>query len=284
MDKHIISSCATYYVKHDSDVLSNIDKGFETLSAAGFGGVDFNTVRLSGITEGRDAIIDGVIESAKKHGIEFAQCHLPFIPQRDGLPDGDEFNKKVFAAMDIAKAFGIKYAVMHPNTTSVSPDEYDKKAQYDRVMTFFAPFIEYANKVGVNMVVENMRSVKGEVPTYRYCMSPDELCDVADACGIGVCWDTGHANITGLCQSEALKYVGKRLKVIHLNDNNGDDDSHIAPYMGTVDWEDVMRGLKLVGYEGAINFELSTRGIPENARLDFGRYICKLGEYFKTLL
>lgn len=282
-EKHIISSILSFH-RSNKSALEYIKDGFLALAEIGFRGIDFNTDILTRVSENREQIILEIAKSAKENGLTFCQCHLPFISQKDGVPDGDIFNKKVFAALDCAKALGIKYAVMHPNTTSIPLETYDKKEQYDRVMTFFAPFVEYSNKVGVEMIIENMRSVQGASPSHRYCASPDELCDIADACGIGVCWDTGHANITGLCQSEAIEFVGNRLKAVHLNDNVGGEDVHYSPYMGTVDWADVMKGLKTIGYQGAINFELAGGKIPKNALSDFGRYVRKTGEYFKTLL
>ena len=282
-NKHIISSGTSFHTSC-ADVLKNIGEGFSVLAQCGFQGIDFTTMMLKNVQEDRESVYQKVAELAKENGLVFAQSHLPFIPQKDGVPDRDAFYQEVCQALDATKALGISYAVMHPNSASVPLATYDKVAEYDNVMNYFAPFVEYANKIGVNMVVENMRSVQKGTPSHRYCSSPDELCDIADACGIGVCWDTGHANITGLCQSEAIAYVGDRLKVIHLNDNVGDDDVHYVPFMGTVDWADVMAGLKTIQFAGAINFEVACWKIPFQARAAMGKYVCETGEYFRTLL
>ena len=118
-----------------------------------------------------------------------------------------------------------------------------------------------------------MRPVPQSVPFHRYCAEPDELCDIADGLGVGICWDFGHAHIAGLRQSEALEYVGKRLKMLHVNDNFAWEDEHIPPFMGTVDWPDAMRGLRNVEFEGLLNYEISTKRIPECARESFARYL-----------
>ena len=271
-NKHIISSGTSFHLGIE-DVLKNISTGFAALAECGFQGIDFTTMMLKSVQENREETFEKVAELAKKNGLVFAQSHLPFIPHQE-----------VCQALDATKALGIRYAVMHPNSASIPLEGYDRVAEYDNVMTYFAPFVEYANKIGVDMVVENMRSVQKGKPSHRYCSSPDELCDIADACGIGVCWDTGHANISGLCQSEAISFVGDRLKVIHLNDNTGDDDIHYVPYMGTVDWPDVMKGLKNIGFAGAINFEVACWKVPPTARIAMGKYVYKIGEYFKTQL
>ena len=84
-------------------------------------------------------------------------------------------------------------------------------------------------------------------------------------------------------QSEALAYVGKRLKVLHVNDNLGADDDHIAPFMGNVDWVDAMYGLALAGFDGPLNYEVGASRIPTELRSDLAKYLVdaadKLMEY-----
>ena len=176
-------------------------------------------------------------------------------------------------AIDAAALLGVDYAVLHPNAATMPLKKFNRTQQYDSVMTQLSPYAEHAEKVGVNIVVENMRVFPGAMLMHRYCQSPDELCEVADALGIGVCWDFGHANISGIKQSEGITYVGKRLKVLHINDNAAVDDEHIPPFMGNVDWRDAMHGLALIGFEGPLNFELSAKKIPKALRKEYAAYV-----------
>ena len=182
------------------------------------------------------------------------------------------FVKKMHRAIDAAAFLGVDFAVLHPNTTTLPQESFDRAAQYDSVMSHLAPFIEHGNRVGVNIVVENMRVVHGSAPVHRYCQEPDELCDIADALGIGVCWDFGHAHISGVKQSEGLAYVGKRLKVLHVNDNFADDDIHLLPFTGTLDWKDAMHGLSLAEFDGLFNYELSCSRIPLTMSEPFAKF------------
>ncbi len=118
-EKHIISSIL-FLNRGGSNILENLKRRFQAHADVGFKGIDFNTEILTGVTENREQIILEIAEMARENGLVFCQCHLPFISQKDGVPDGNSFNKKVFDALDSAKALGIKYAVMHPNTTSVN--------------------------------------------------------------------------------------------------------------------------------------------------------------------
>ena len=96
---------------------------------------------------------------------------------------------------------------------------------------------------------------------------------MADALGIDVCWDFGHANIGArMKQSDALAVVGKRLKAVHVNDNLAWGDDHVPPFCGTVDWKDAMRGLSAIGYSGLFNYELAGRH-PSASRGAFADYL-----------
>jgi sugar phosphate isomerase/epimerase len=81
-------------------------------------------------------------------------------------------------------------------------------------------------------------------------------------------------------QYSAITKIGKRLKCLHIHDNNGHDDDHIAPFDGTVSWKDVMRGLKDAGYEHSFTFEAhnSVKRLPDNCKDDKIRFLLKVGE------
>jgi sugar phosphate isomerase/epimerase len=98
---------------------------------------------------------------------------------------------------------------------------------------------------------------------------------------VGVCWDTGHANINRpFKQSDELRKLGQRLKALHVADNAGRGDDHLAPYMGTIDWPDILQALKDIDYQGTFNFECHNQAIrimDPDLRLSSIRLIHKIG-------
>lgn len=240
----------------------------------GFDALDFSLTLVDFKTD--DAWhepIEAAVAASENVGIKFEICHLPFSTKLNTHPDFVPiFNEQMHRAIDAARALGVSYAVLHPNTTSVPMEKFDISAERESVLSHLSPFAEHAARVGLNIVVENTRLVHGLRPTHRYCQTPEELCDIADALGIGICWDFGHANLAGLKQSRALEYVGRRLKVLHVNDNSGHDDEHIIPFCGNVDWKDAMHGLSLAGFNGLFNYELSHGRIPNELREDYSLY------------
>ena len=262
----ICSSLNLHYYPRE-DISSYIKAGLLFHKEMGFDAADFSLESLGMAAEGWQVIAEKALDDAREVGIQIEQCHLPYSANVC-----HPFDEKMHRAIDAAAFLGVDYAVLHPNTATLPMEEYDRKVQHDLVMKHLAPFVEHGNRVGVKIVVENLRVVHGHVSAHRYCQEPDELCDIADALGIGVCWDFGHAHISGVKQSEALAYVGKRLKAIHVNDNFADGDIHIPPFTGTLDWRDAMHGLALADYEGLFNYELNTGRIPAGMRTQYAQY------------
>lgn len=256
-----------------TDINEYIRQGLAFNKRIGFDAVDFSMRYMLLMGDAWEAGIDRAKADMEEIGIRSEVCHLPFGFAEGTKEDEERFCAQVHHAIDGAKRLGVAYAVVHPNTTTIPRLQFDRKAYYDKVMSHLAPFVEHGNRVGLEIVVENMRPVPMNVPFHRYCAEPDELCEIADGLGVGICWDFGHANIAGLRQSEALQYVGKRLKMLHINDNFAWEDEHIPPFTGKIDWTDAMQGLRAIDFEGLLNYEIGTARIPECARESFAKYL-----------
>lgn len=275
MKKLLKSSFLNLHSCPKEDLSQYIRTGLAFLKDAGFDAANIGTGTLLPATGEWQPIVEQALQDADELGIPFTDCHLPYFNIKVNTdPDYAELcSQKMYTAMDIAKALDIKTAVLHPNCTTVTVRAFDRKEAYDTAMVHLSPFAEYAAKVGLDVIIENTRLVPGIRQSHRFCQGPEELCEVADALGFGVCWDFGHANLAGLKQSEALAYVGKRLKAIHIHDNNGADDDHAAPFMGTVDWVDAMHGLALAEFDGRLNYELVTSRVPAALRMEYAKYL-----------
>ncbi len=275
MKKLRISSPLTLHCYSRENISEYIKAGLLFHKEMGFDASDIGMSIFDLTADNWKPNVEQAISDSEEVGIKFELCHLPFI--NGGGPKSEEFmeefTRKMHTAIDAAAFLGVNYAVLHPNATTLPMKVYDRREQYDMVMAHLAPFAEHAARVGLNVVVENMRVIPTFRVGHRYGQSPDELCDIADALGIGVCWDFGHANISGIKQSEGLAYVGKRLKVLHVNDNAAVDDEHILPFTGNVDWRDAMHGLALAEFNGLFNYELSTGKLPAEVRKPFAAYM-----------
>ncbi|MDD3622224.1 MAG: sugar phosphate isomerase/epimerase [Methanofollis sp.] len=98
---------------------------------------------------------------------------------------------------------------------------------------------------GVKVCLENMINI----PEFL-CHDPDELLGITEGIeGVGVTFDLGHAN-TVRAVDGFLAHIGAA-DHLHIHDNHGTSDEHLALGAGTIDWEKVGR-VVAQGYRGEI--------------------------------
>ena len=88
---------------------------------------------------------------------------------------------------------------------------------------------------------------------------------------MGVCWDTGHGNMHTESVYDEITALGDRLEALHVQDNFGERDNHLAPYMGTLDLDALMNALIDGGFAargGYFTFECDSIISQYNRRKD----------------
>ena len=112
----------------------------------------------------------------------------------------------------------------------------------------------------------------GNLRTYMM----EDVLELAERLDTMVCWDFGHANLTGLCQSVELEKLRGRVRCVHIHDNDGVKDTHripfdpstTAPMGGSIDWEDAAEGLRLCEFLSSsnkcLNLELKSSDLPSD--------------------
>lgn len=110
-----------------------------------------------------------------------------------------------------------------------------------------------ASNLGIQVVVENM---VGDFALFLTIDDGVKIVDNVDC--VGICLDTGHAHIVGSLE-EFLDKLPK-IKHVHVHDNRGEKDEHLAAYDGNINWNVFLEKLKTTGYDGWIvaeNYHLS---------------------------
>lgn len=79
-----------------------------------------------------------------------------------------------------------------------------------------------------------------------------------DSQSLKFCFDTGHGNMTGTT-AELLSDLAPWLNYVHLADNMGIDDDHLAFRQGTVEWDDVFAQMLNISYNGVFCVEFPVR-------------------------
>ncbi len=206
-----------------------------------------------------------------ENGLAVKYTHLPFdYPAPQDTAAWEAFEEACYRAMDVTKEFGADSTAIHPCTAMTT--DYDRDREFEHACRFLQPFADYAKRIGVKLGLENMRGAGWSAPqkVRRFCTDVDDLIAVADAMGTGIVWDTGHGNISMQAQKQSLLKIGKRLTHIHVDDNFCEDDIHVIPFLGKVQWNDFIAGLAALDYSGDMNLELNTgEHLPAGMREPF---------------
>ncbi|MBP5200711.1 MAG: sugar phosphate isomerase/epimerase, partial [Schwartzia sp.] len=164
-------------------------------------------------------------------------------------------------------------------------------------------FLEYlapmAKEKGITVCIENLYDgiadhlIEGPCCDVRKCAERiDRMNEKYCAEILGFCFDTGHANVIGLDFERFITTLGRRLKVLHIHDNDGVRDLHQIPFTFTrtrentssTDWEGFICGLRKIHFDGVLNFETgpSLNAFPEMLHEDVLGFIAKIGRYFAS--
>ncbi|MBQ9150787.1 MAG: sugar phosphate isomerase/epimerase [Clostridia bacterium] len=246
------------------------------LADAGFDGADLS---LDQLEPDGDDVLRSVLYSfgnrAAARGLVLPMCHLPFfMPNPDDTAAMARFSREIAAGLRIAAMLKIPDAVIHPIVRHESRRCRD--LWLDENIRFLSPLRELAGKLGVTLCIENMtgKPYAAHPAEAVFGSTAADVLELSDRLDTSICWDFGHANLTGLCQSVELEKLCGRVRCLHIHDNDGATDSHripgecaaSTPLGGAVDWEDAAEGLRLCEFlstsNRCINLELKTSDLP----------------------
>ena len=205
------------------------------------------------MTEDWEEIIQAAGETAAGHGMTFVQAHAgDFLSGGDPTPKYTELTRAIHSCGRL----GIPQIVVHAqwDFSIPYPDGMERFWAYNRGL--YEKLFPVMEETGVKVLIEN--TCEANLGTACYFMTGAEMADFlswVDHPLLGAVWDTGHANCRGNRQYDDLVALKGRLDGIHVHDNDGRCDEHTAPFMGTTDWDSVLRGLIAADYKGYFTFE-----------------------------
>lgn len=190
-------------------------------------------------------------EYAEGKGMRFVQSHAP---SGNGLKQDeayDDFMLRTRRTLEVCQVMGIPHSVLHSGMDgAISMEEYA-----ERNRAFYSLFFDTMERTGVSLLIEN--SMPNNMKDNTFFLYGKEMRDFLEYVNhplLGACWDTGHAN-TFTDQYDNITALGKWLRAVHIADNFGKTDDHIAPFQGTLNLDEVMCALTDNGFEGAFTFE-----------------------------
>ncbi len=273
MQKVTLCAPSRIYYEHPRGKFSHTAM-VDYFDRVGIGAIDMSFESLDFSDSSWRSVLYAASRRANEKKISLPLCHLSFyMPNPRDTEKMAKFQKELMLGIDAAALMGIERAVTHPIAF------YSKEVSYgDWVrsnMAFLTPIVEYGREKGVRVCIENMPSEKEAEDNHLYGSCALNISALAEKLSCGICWDTGHANISGYKQSEQLELLTGKLEVLHIHDNDGIRDSHLPPFDGNVDWEDVAFGLRCCGFHGILDIEVSAWALDGDVktRNDFGNLI-----------
>jgi sugar phosphate isomerase/epimerase len=158
------------------------------------------------------------------------------------------------AALEVARRIPFDVLVVHLGTPASknNPGDNNRAAAIRSV----DEICRLAEPLGVRVALE---------------VIPNRLSDAASLVGLldsdvearhaGICLDFGHAHLMGDV-ADTIETAAEHVITTHVHDNNGRDDAHLAPYLGSIDWDLALIAMQKIGYSGAYLFELADTGAP----------------------
>ena len=225
----------------------------EVCSKTKFRYIDFS---FSNLVESENFIkeISECGDTAKKLGIGFTMAHAPY--KYNPHTNQDYFDKQIEQmknAFEGCSILGIDRMTVHSGfSCSKTREEMMQKN-----IKYYNAILPLAEKYNVKIMIENIAE-----EIYRRVFvieTAENILELKEMLGnhplIKACWDTGHANTKGLDQYNNIAKLKGELCGLHLQDNNGYNDDHMPLLMGTVNFDEVMKGLIDIGYDGPFNME-----------------------------
>ena len=139
---------------------------------------------------------------------------------------------EVKRALEIADVIPFRYLVQHFGTAG---QEFDER-RIDSAFSSLEEIKVFAGQRGVQVLLENTPNAHSSAERLNYFLGQTHL-------DLGYCFDIGHAHLGNGIEHE-FELMKPRIRSTHLHDNDGQEDSHLYPFAGSIDWRRAMQLLR----------------------------------------
>ena len=238
------------------------EKAVELIAKAGFDAWDFSMFEMARIDWNTYKVIDNPHPTNGADYLKFARrlkqigldngiiCNQAHAPFPTSVPEIRE--KYLKRAIECTAEAGGEICIIHPNNNASAEENAE----------LYMELLPFAKEHGVKIAAENMWNWEKDAPTAcaAACSHHDDFCNHIDLVNdeyLVACLDIGHAEMAGLDTSAPtmIRALDKRLKALHIHDNDKSGDSHQIPFSMNIDWELVAKALKDINYQGYLTLE-----------------------------
>lgn len=241
---------------------TDLDKVFALAKDAGFDGVELaidleGPVSLSSTKEDMEEIK----KLADKHGISLYSVASGLYWKYNYTSDKEENREKAKEItrkqLELASYLGCTSILVVPGSCGIDFEPGSEVIPYDvayyRCLEALKELAPVAEKYKVQLCIENVWN--------KFLLSPLEMRDLIDKVGsdyVGSYFDVGNVLYCGYPQ-HWIKILGSRIKKVHFKDYRrepGGLNCFVDLLAGNVDYIEVMKAFKEIGYDGWATAEM----------------------------
>jgi len=205
--------------------------------------------------------IENIVKTAKDVGIELSSLATGLFWDYSLSSSSDKVRNKakeiVKKMLELASYLGVDTILVIPGAVDVFFKPKSEVVPYDlayeRSLESLRECISTAEKYEVNIGIENVWN--------KFLLSPLETRDYIDNVEsnyLGAYFDVGNTLLTGYPE-HWIRTLGKRIKKVHIKDfkvSIGNANGFCDLLEGDVEWAEVMKALREIGYNDYITAEI----------------------------
>ena len=178
--------------------------------------------------------------------------HSPFMDVNiAALQDKSRLNslKQIKDSINLANKINAEAVVIHPGLAPFLANKYFLDKVYERANNSIKELGEYGRDLGVLATIENMPTFDGML--YN---NMGDLHNLLTSLDMSMTLDIGHANHSGYSPDQM---IFDSIKHIHIHDNFGDEDAHLALGEGSIELKYIVNNLEEKNYDGIYIIEVN---------------------------
>ena len=155
------------------------------------------------------------------------------------------------------------------------PEGFSWPAFWESYVATIKQANQIAKAYGLELLIEPR---VGEVTS-----NTDALLRLMDAVGddnLGVIFDTAHLHAQKELLPLSVEKLGRRIRYIHVADNDSRINNHLVPGEGNIDWEEVFLALKRQGFDGFYAIDLEEMPRLEQRFVECKQILEQYGQRF----
>ncbi len=197
-------------------------------------------------------------------GVSVHGCFWDLNPASHYTTIRDFSIKQTKRSIEACARLGGDLMVLHPGRIAITDVEWFAQTAVDFTLEFFNECELFAKDRGVKIAVENIG-----LPFFALS-SLEELGAIVEGReNMGITLDIGHAYRRRKTESaenaeleiaRLIRSLGRKIIHIHFHDNHGQNDEHLIPGEGSINFAPIVDALKEVKFDGMVVVEMFDPG------------------------